>query len=338
MTLMTDSAPIYITGTFRSGSTLASQIVNAHPDVSLTYDSVKFLRFCHGKYDPIQEPSNLRSLVNEVHNRINERHGMSINIDAVVSKFSILNDYTYACVYDELMRNASFYGKRTSIWGEKVNLSWRSIPEFYEMFPNGRVLHIIRDPRGVLSSWRSFTHAPGTDYLDMVFNCIDSMQYAERYREQFASKRYHVIRYEDLVRDPREEVELLCQSLELEFHSDMIDVAKFTDRAGNPWKSNSEFDGKVEGISDAAVATWKTKLADWEVEFIEYFCGEVMSQYNYEKRKMALTDEQLQRIRDKAMSSGLVAQSALTFLIEGKGVEQFPLNPFDAKTWDRRLK
>ena len=37
--------PILITGVYRSGTTYFSRILNAHPDLDVTYDSVNYFRF-----------------------------------------------------------------------------------------------------------------------------------------------------------------------------------------------------------------------------------------------------------------------------------------------------
>ncbi|MGM0411630.1 MAG: sulfotransferase, partial [Bacillota bacterium] len=43
--IINNSGPILITGTFRSGTTLISQIMRNHPNIALVYDSVNFMRF-----------------------------------------------------------------------------------------------------------------------------------------------------------------------------------------------------------------------------------------------------------------------------------------------------
>ena len=46
------------------------------------------------------------------------------------------------------------------------------------MFPNGKVLHIHRDPRSVgMASYKKMTNEPGYAYLDTIFNFISSVQH-----------------------------------------------------------------------------------------------------------------------------------------------------------------
>ena len=48
-------------------------------------------------------------------------------------------------------------------------LCWTKIPDFLSMFPDGKVIHVIRDTRDVLSSFKRVTYEPGLKYLDAVF-------------------------------------------------------------------------------------------------------------------------------------------------------------------------
>ena len=50
-----DAAPIFITGVWRSGTTLISRIFNNHPELDITYDSVHFMRFSFNHYDQISD-------------------------------------------------------------------------------------------------------------------------------------------------------------------------------------------------------------------------------------------------------------------------------------------
>ena len=47
-------------------------------------------------------------------------------------------------------------------------MNWRSIPHFLDMFDDGCVIHLIRDPRAVFSSWKKLSSIPNYAYL----NCI----------------------------------------------------------------------------------------------------------------------------------------------------------------------
>ena len=67
---MKNKSPILITGTFRSGTTLISRILNNHPKIGVLYDSVNFMRFSYDKYNPIQDEKQYKLLISEISQRI----------------------------------------------------------------------------------------------------------------------------------------------------------------------------------------------------------------------------------------------------------------------------
>ena len=40
-----NNSPIFITGTWRSGTTTLSRMINAHPDISVIYDGIHLLKY-----------------------------------------------------------------------------------------------------------------------------------------------------------------------------------------------------------------------------------------------------------------------------------------------------
>ena len=181
---MKTDGPILITGAFRSGTTLIAHIIKNHPKIEFTYDSVNFMRFSYERYNPISNFDNVKALVNDIEERIADRWDMHFDAKKVIEMLQNQN-VTYGLIYDNLMRELLFVNSEAELWGEKTTLVWTKIPAFFEMFPNGRVIHIIRDPRAILLSWKKMTNAPGNDYLDAILNCRDSMALMEEYKIRF---------------------------------------------------------------------------------------------------------------------------------------------------------
>ena len=103
-------------------------------------------------------------------------------------------------------------------WGEKTLLEWTDIPLFLEMYPSGKTIHIIRDPRDVLASYKHMTYETEEKYLDAIFNCLDSMQHAIEYSKNLSKENYYMVKFEDLVSDRMSEIEKICSYLDIEFN------------------------------------------------------------------------------------------------------------------------
>jgi len=329
--------PILITGTFRSGTTLISQILKSHSKVNLLYDSVNFMRFSYGRYSPLDKNSNTRDLLEEIRDRISSRWDVEIDINKIHQDLDKM-EKNYANVYSLIMRNCLNVRDENIIWGEKTTMVWTKIPDFFEMFPDARVIHIIRDPRAVVASWRKMTHAPGKDYLDAVFNCIGSMNKMADYTHEYENKKYMPVIFEELVREPEEVVKRICLKLGLEYEENMLSFTSYTNKKGISWAGNSMFDDNLSSITTKTTDLWKNNLDKSEISFIEFFAGDQMKKFGYPLVNSHFDNDTKTNIMATIYRSKLLSESALKFLICGEGVEQFPSDPLNEKNWDKNNK
>ncbi len=329
---MKKNGPILITGTFRSGTTLIAQILKNHPEVELVYDSVNFMRFSYDRYNPLSQFSNVESLLTEIHKRISERWDMNFDYNRVIDCLKN-QEITYGLIYDILMSELLLTKSEAEIWGEKTTLVWTKIPEFFKMFPNGRVIHIIRDPRAILSSWKKMTNAPGNDYLDAILNCQDSMAKMDQYKSTFKDKRYVAMKYEDLVDHPAALMKIVCEKLDLIYTDELLDAKMFADKAGKKWSGNSMHQDNVKGITKKLVDIWKTKLDNWEIYLTEHIVGKYMTTFDYKNMNIEKTMPLIQRISSEIASSELVTEGMLFYQLTNEGFERFPTDPLSSKNW-----
>ena len=324
-------APVFITGVWRSGTTLISRILDNHPDFDVTHDSVHYLRIAFGKYAPINDKDNVEKLVFDISERLQKRYGLRLSVDETLK--SINKNYTHSVIYDSIMQNLLLKISQKKIWGEKTNLAWTKVPHFLEMYPQGRVLHIVRDPRAVLSSWKKFTHAPGSLYLDSILNCYDSMKKAYLYKELYKDKRYALITYEKLVSDPVNTVKYICDKFEIEYNTDMLVTSGFKDIVGNKWQSNSIHDENMDGISNSAIGTWKGHLEAWEIYLTDVLIGDMMEFFHYEKSEIEITKDIINTIVEEIQKSKFVSDGLITFMLTGEGFERYPSDPLNSNNW-----
>lgn len=325
--------PILITGTFRSGTTLISQIMRNHSNVELVYDSVNFMRFSYNKYNPITEFENVKLLVKEIHERIQKRWEMEFNYEEVISKLKD-EKISYAIIYDKIMTDLLLKNSEANIWGEKTTLVWTKIPDFFELFPKGRVIHIIRDPRAVLASWKKMTHAPGNDYLDAILNCRGSMEKALEYKNRFKSIRYYLLKYEKLVKNPKRELKNISKKLGIKFEGEMINSKNFTDKTGDKWQGNSMHLNNINGITKKTKDKWKNNLLEWEVSLTDYLISDLFGKFGYEKIICEIKSCVLDTILKESRKSDLVSDGLLRYLFTNNGHERFPEDPLDPNNWE----
>ena len=322
-------SPIFITGAWRSGTTLISRMLNNHPDLEITYDTVHFMRFSYNRYNPIKDKKNVKKLIIDTTKRLLERYNLKISPDEVLK--IIDNKYNYEKIYDSLMKVFLLQKNKKKIWGEKTNLAWTKVPDFFKMYPKGRVLHIVRDPRAVLYSWKKFTTAPGNDYLDSIINCFDSMEKAILYKKIYREKRYSLLKYEDLVSNPDLVLRNLCKKFKLKYNPIMLNTKIFTDLRGNKWRANSVHK-KMKGISKNALGEWKKNLFDWEIFLTEKIFGDLLNKFNYIQFNNK-SEIIIKKTINEIQKSKLATLGVIQFLLSNEGLERYPSNPFKKKNW-----
>ena len=283
--------PVFISLLYRSGSTLLSLILDQSNEISSTSDTIHFMRFSYNKYLPIEE--NYKTLVEDTASRIKEKWGFELNQEDVLKRVSEHSKISQAVVYDSLVR--SFLNLNNSQrWCDRTAVGWERIPDFLEMFPNGKALHIYRDPRAVLLSFKKYTFLKEPAYLDSIFASSALFNFLNR-KSIKENPNIFQLKYEDLVAEPENEIKTLCNFLEIEYTPKMLDVKNFKDKFGNSFDGNSShFKGKSK-IDNSSVNIWKNQLSKVEIYFTEHILGKELDWFGYEKENLELNkDEQIE--------------------------------------------
>ena len=152
--------PIFITGVYRSGTTLPVQILDSHSQLGVTYDTVQYLRFYLDQYGSPAE--QYQTIVEEVADRVGSRYSLAVPRDRILRRIGSLSNIEHRDIYAAIMRETFCADQPDVRWGEKSVLEWTRIPLFLEMFPQGKTILMMRDPRDVLASYREFTIEPPT--------------------------------------------------------------------------------------------------------------------------------------------------------------------------------
>jgi len=160
--------------------------------------------------------------------------------------------------------------KRNKImWGEKLPDNVNSIKEFLELFPDGRIIHLVRDGRDVAVSLLKRNRS--------IRLAAESWLNANsRALEWKNDSRVLLVKYEDLVSTPGEVLSSVQKHLGVDFH-DLVELRKKNsywkkiirneeDNIHAQWALNPLF----SPISAASVGGYKTKLSP---DNLEEFCS-----------------------------------------------------------------
>ena len=163
-------------------------------------------------------------------------------------------------------------------WVEKTPRTETYPGIFDQLFPEAKLIQIVRDPRAVFASFKNrimarYGHYTKAHRLPRSWNrCAREIP-----RLQRDPSRFLVVRYEDLVRNPREILETICRFGGFDFSEQMLEPT----RAGNGWQGNSAFYRTFSGISAAPADTWRKYLTEDEIWWIELHCRRGMELAGY---------------------------------------------------------
>lgn len=272
--------PVFISSLYRSSSTFVAAVLSCHPKYFAMSSAVKYLRFCYGKYCPIYKEKNVNTLIQETYCRVSKRWDIQFDLD-LAKEIGIANGGGYAGFYDGIMTAILHrYAEKELEWTEKIAVMWSGIPAFLNMFPNGKVLHIHRDPRSVMASYKKMTNEPGYAYLDTIFNFISSVQHIKEYKKKYGDSRIMEIRSEDLAANPECVLQEMCNFLDIEFASSMLDPNKYALVLGEQWNTNTSFRGKIIGFPKPH-EKWREFLEPNEILFLETLTQPYLSELGY---------------------------------------------------------
>lgn len=325
--------PIFITGVYRSGTTLLTGLIGAHEEIDIGHPTVQYYRYILKKNI---DPSTFKDIVQSIDKRIDFRYGIKIDtkriIDEIESQADLCGGISHKIIYDCVTRGLhGFSGNR---WSEKILLEWTNIPTFLNMYPKGKVLHIIRDPRDVLASYKNMTYETKDKYLDAIFNCLDSMQHGIDYSKKYSADSYYLVKFEDLVNDKLNEMKRICKFLDLEFKKSDYEDSKIKEGAGDgevnlTVKTHSAF---PESSSQKSFKRWDSKLSLNELNFAEAVLNNEMIHFGYELSSQ-IDSNYLDWLLKILKKNNLIKDRFTEFLKTGKGAEAFPSDPTDPKNW-----
>jgi hypothetical protein len=291
---------LFIGGAAKSGTTLLLSLLDGHPKLVVLPEETDFFgkrrHFSTLNDYPAQarwlvEKSNLRLLAkgkNAVSRQTGARDRDYTNFDysgfvRLTEHFAKQPSLNDSLLFSEVVRAyaiAKGSDWRNCVrWVEKTPGNEVHADELFKLFPEARLLQVIRDPRAVFASRKTrlvTNYGRHAKAHRLVREWNESSRQIRKLQKH--SNNYLFVRYEDLVEDTTRTLEKITRFIGIE----LLPVMLQPTRAGKRWGGNSSFHKSFAGISAESVHQWKNTLTDDEIWWIEMHCRKGMQIAGYQ--------------------------------------------------------
>jgi hypothetical protein len=261
---------VFLVGARRSGTNWLERILAVHP--AITAMPPETYLFSHGIAPLAERVQHANPSSPMMGKTFMHRDGF---LDAV-------RDLVDRAFLDNIDADTRFLVERTPWHAQHLDLIAR-------VYPDARVLHIVRDGRDVARSLLSMTWGPramgeaAREWRDTVAG--------GRSGAALFGDRYHEVRYERALRAPQEEVERLYDWLGLELPEDLLERILL--------ESRSEFN--VDPARPQVGADkWRAQLSPRQVAEFERVAGEQLEALGYPRSGLPSHPGGLGRLRPRA--------------------------------------
>jgi hypothetical protein len=140
-----------------------------------------------------------------------------------------------------------------------------NLDKVFAIFPDAKIIHIIRDPRDVARSCIGMGWAGNVYYG--VDQWIETETNWDHFRSKFDPNKVIELFYEDLILNPEKQLTKVCKFIGVPFSSKMLDYPRYT---------------TYHAPDPSAVKQWKKTLSARQVVLVETKTKFLLSTRNYE--------------------------------------------------------
>jgi hypothetical protein len=180
---------------------------------------------------------------------------------------------------------SEFQKEDLSCLGDKSPLNSLYARELIRTFPDAKFIHLVRDYRANLASMSKHdVFSPSRTVMLMQWK--KSVNQIHRLASEYP-ERFMEIRYEDLVLDPLNSYEKICDFLQVEFSAELLDPEyrkKAIRKIYNATFLNQWQPGLSGRITTTHIHKWESELKPSTVRKADYLAGKTGRLFQYEPR------------------------------------------------------
>ena len=272
--------PFFMFGFERSGTTLLSMMMGAHPRLAVPLSTTGlWYRYAQRlpEYLPLEDRANLERLIDDL---LDEKR---IRLwDASFSREQVLADFAPRDLAGVVARfhglYARYHGKPH--WGSIDIATLTHMDIANRWFPDARFIHIVRDGRDVALSHETYVYGAATT-LDCAEKWDRMVRMNLKMGAMIAPERYKRIRYEDLVLDSERVLRELCDFIGVDYSPRMLEYHRGVDKKV-PETHRFLWPALNKPPVKDKVLGWKARMSASKRIVFEGIAGDLLRELGYE--------------------------------------------------------
>jgi len=269
--------PIFVGGCPRSGTTLLTAMLHAHPELAMPPET----RFVVESYQrrvqfgDLRDEANRRAVGEWIVGTKKTRFA-DLQLDPIRTAALVATaPPTIGSLSGAVLREfAARDGKRR--WGDKRPKHIQHIRLIFRLFPDAQFIHLIRDARGCTASLKKLGWW-GYEAPDALSLWRRSVESGIRAREFLRPDQYLELRYEDLVADPVSQLQRICAFLGTGFTPVMLQHHE----TGEKLIDKPYHERVYRPVDDASLQSWREVLEPAELALVEKKAGNLLDEFGY---------------------------------------------------------
>lgn len=274
---MSSDRPIFVVGCPRSGTTMLSLMIHAHPRMAMPPESRFLLRSWRNrkKFGDLSSPEQRMALAKACVRTGSKVRDLGLDPQEVLEAI-LAAPPTYGSAYGTIFKMfADKHGKAR--WGDKRPAYYQEVDLLLRLFPDAQIVHIVRDGRANVASLKKMPWWP-YDSIGSMAAWSQAEYCSRRNAKRLPADVFHVVRYESLVANPEPVLRDLCRFLEEDFHPSMLEPSEVRDIVPEKkvWHGNLK-----QSVNTDRVESWRKGLEPWELGLMETVLRRKLKRWDY---------------------------------------------------------
>ncbi len=291
-----NDAPFFIVGFQRSGTTMLRLMLNAHPAIAIPHDSGELwhdYRNKAGNYGDLGDHANCTRMIEDLLAEPRIRawqtalpegrlfaDPLPTNFAGVMKRFHTV----FAGQHDK------------TLWGDKNTGTLVELDKINALFPDSRIIHLIRDGRDCALSHISKEYIYGYEnILRVAAEWRDQVTLCRKMGGMLPPRRYLELRYEDLVQETEPQLRRICEFLDVGYSADMLTYHQQVDE-NVPLEKRGLWPLLDKPPLPTNVYKWKTRMKPVDRAVFERHAGALLREIGYETLPVPIRGGRLQEL------------------------------------------